>query len=77
MFIIGNLGVILEHLKDDKTRKTIADTIKHRKLTTKRIYDDKIHYKYYVCNIVVWNWYLNRYYPKAELVSEWIHYIKN
>lgn len=29
--------------------------------------------KYYVCNTMVWNWWLNRYYPKAELILEVEH----
>lgn len=57
--------------------ETAIRTVKLKQLTTKRIYDDKIHYKYYVCNIATWNWFLNRYYPKAELIYERIHYIKN
>lgn len=71
MIIIGNMHVICR----EQIEQAI-NSVKHSKLITKRIYDNKIHYKYYCCNIACWNWYLNRYYPKAELVAERIHYIK-
>lgn len=38
----------------------------------------KIKYKnkgfVYVCTHCEWNYWLNRYYPKAELIMEIIHY---
>ena len=52
------------------------NTIKFNTLTTKRYYKDKIISKFYVCKIATWNWYLNRYYPKADIVFEQTHYIK-
>ena len=30
--------------------------------------------KYYVCTHCEWNYHLNRYYPKAELIMEIEHY---
>ena len=72
MVIIGNMHTEILELMENA-----IESIKYNTLTIKRIYKDKIVSKYYVCNIAEWNWFLNRYFPKAELTCESIHYIKN
>jgi len=68
---MGNIHVICKELMEIAIQK-----IKHTTLTTKRYYKDKIITKQYVCRIAIWNWFLNRYYPKADLLFEQTHYIK-
>ena len=31
-------------------------------------------FKYYILKICTWNFFLNRYYPKAELILERVRY---
>lgn len=48
-------------------------TVKHRSLLIKR---GNVDY-FYVCNTVEWNYWLDRYYPKAECILEVVHNGRN
>lgn len=53
----------------DKEMKGLE--IKHRSIIIRRGCVDYV----YVCHVAEWNFYLDRYYPKAELYME-IHHLK-
>ena len=57
---MGNMHVICTNLELESTAN-----IKYRRMI---VVIDNIEY-HYRCTHSVWNWYLNRYYPKAELVQ--------
>jgi len=57
---MGNAGVIMEREIEDAMLK-----VKYRKLSI--IKGNKTYH--YICNTAIWNYWLGRFYPNAELIQ--------
>lgn len=62
---MGNMHIILQELEQEA-----IDKIKIRRMMIVR--DNKEYH--FRCDIAEWNWFLGRYYPKAELMFMVTHY---